>query len=125
MDGHLISLYKIGDMYKNGLYVEKDEVEAFCIFRHCEELMDDEQEEEVGADIYIRLADCYYYASGTERDLGKALRYYQKAEQLYHPRLRDGDFMYKKQYERSMAMQEVVREELQKAIPSYDWVKNK
>ena len=27
-DGHLVSLYKIGDMYKNGYYVEKDEKEA-------------------------------------------------------------------------------------------------
>ena len=31
LDNHLNSLYKIGDMYKNGYYVEKDEKEAFYI----------------------------------------------------------------------------------------------
>ena len=30
-DGHLISLYKIGDMYLNGYYVEKNEREAYAL----------------------------------------------------------------------------------------------
>ena len=33
----------------------------------------------------------------------------------------DGDFMYKKQYERSITMQQLVREELKKEIPDYSW----
>ena len=34
-DGHLRSLYKIGDMYRNGYYVDKNEAEAFYIYMHC------------------------------------------------------------------------------------------
>ena len=34
-DGHLISLYKIGDMYQNGYYVEKNPKEAFLIYNRC------------------------------------------------------------------------------------------
>ncbi len=123
LDSHMISLYKIGDMYKNGLYVEKDEKEAYLIYKHCSEMLDEEQEQGFGADIYIRLADCYYNGTGIEKDLGLALHYYQRAEQLYFPRICDGDFMYKKQYERCISMQQIVREERQKEIPNYSWTK--
>jgi hypothetical protein len=123
LDGHLISLYKVGDMYKNGYYVEKDEKEAFYIYKHCLNYLSDEQNEKFGADIYIRIADCYYYGIGTEKDLRKALKFYQDAEFLYYNRIKDGDFLYKKQYSRCIQMQEAVRKEMQKEIPSYDWVK--
>ena len=121
LDGHLVSLYKIGDMYKNGLYVEKDERQAYYIYRRCSELLTDEQEEIFGADIYIRLADCYYYEVGVEKNLGVSLYCYQKAEQLYYPRIVGGDFAYKKQYERAIKMQRIIREEREKEIPNFDW----
>lgn len=76
----------------------------------------------VGADIYIRMADSYYYAMGTEQDLEKALAYYQIAERLYWTRLQDGDFLIKKQYERAIEMQAKVREELMRNLPGFDWV---
>ena len=123
LDGHIISLYKIGDMYKNGLYVEKDEKEAFYIFQHCSEMLNDDQEKDFGADIYIRLADCYYNAIGTDKNLILALEFYQKAERFYYPRILEGDYFYEKQYERSIAMQQLVREELKKEIPDYSWTK--
>ncbi len=44
---HLISLYKIGDMYLNGLYVEKNEKEAFRICRRCLETVTEEAERRV------------------------------------------------------------------------------
>lgn len=121
LDRHMVSLYKVGDMYKNGLYVEKDEKEAYLIFKYCSESLDEYQEKDFGADIYIRLADCYYNGSGIDKDLVLALEYYQKAERFYYPRILDGDFMYKKQYERSITMQQLVREELKKEIPDYSW----
>ncbi len=121
LDSHIISLYKLGDMYKNGLYVEKDEREAYYIFNHCKEMLDEFQEKEFGADIYIRLADCYFNGAGTDRDLPLALKYYQQAEVLYYPRIVDGDFMYKKQYERAIKMQQIIRDELRKDIPSFTW----
>ena len=124
LDGHIISLYKIGDMYKDGLYVEKDEKEAFFIYKRCLAIMQDYQERMFGADVYIRLADCYYRGEGTDKDLVLALEYYQKAELLYYPRVAKGDFLYKKQYERTIEMQQLVREELKKAIPDYSWTED-
>ena len=120
LDGHVNSLYKIGDMYLNGYYVEKDEVEAFNIYRHCFTLLEDNADL-FGADVYIRLADCYFYGTGTEINYQNALSFYQLAEKYYYPRISDGDFMYTKQYYRSIEMQNKVREELGKNIPSYDW----
>lgn len=125
LDSHMVSLYKIGDMYKNGLYVEKDEKEAYFIYKHCSEMLDEFQERDFGADIYIRLADCYCNGVGTEKNLILALEFYQKAERFYYPRILDGDYLYEKQYERSITMQQVVREELKKEIPNFSWTKNK
>lgn len=123
--GRVNSLYKIGDMYKNGYYVEKDEYEAYHIYNHCSNIMSTNEhiEKEYGADICMRLADCAYNGIGTEKNLGLALYCYQKAEQLYYPRVNNGDFMYKKQYERAVEMQQVIREERKKKLPKYDWVK--
>ena len=121
LDKHLISLYKIGDMYRKGYYVEKDESEAYYIYEHCRQMMTEEQENSFGADIYIRLADCNFNGVGTERDLLLALKYYQTAEVLYFNRIANGDFLYKNQYERSIKMQQVVRNEMSKDIPRYSF----
>ena len=110
--------------YKNiKLVVEKDEKQAYLIFKYCSESLDEYQEEFLGADIYIRLADCYYNGSGIDKDLVLALEYYQKAERFYYPRVLDGDYLHKKRYERSNTMQQLVREELKKEIPDYSWTK--
>ena len=111
-------------MYKNGYYVEKDEREAYYIFEQCKKMLNAEQEQDFGADIYIRLADCLFEGVGTEQDLQLALEYYQKAETLYYPRILDGDFLYRKQYERAIAMQQVIRKELQEKLPDYAWTAN-
>ncbi len=123
LDGHLISLYKIGDMYKNGYYVEKDEKEAFYVYKHCLSELGEINTPICGADIHIRIADCYFYAIGTEKNLGLALTHYQEAEKLYWTRMSEGDYLIKKQFERSIEMQSKVRAEMQKKLPSFDWVK--
>ncbi len=123
LDNRIISLYKIGDMYKNGYYVEKDEKQAYCIYKRCIDILDEETEKESGADVYMRLADCYFKGIGTLKNFKKALEYYQKAEGLYYPRIKNGDFMHRKQFERAIAMQELSREEIKKGMPKYDWVK--
>lgn len=124
LDNHLISLYKIGDMYKNGYYVEKDENEAFCIYKHCFDGLNEINTPIAGADIYIRMADCYFNGTGTKRNPAIALEYYQIAERLYWIRLQEGDFLIKKQYERSIEMQAKAREEMKKDLPGFTWVNN-
>ena len=53
-DGQLISLYKIGDMYRNGYYVEKNEVEAFHIYSRCLDTMTDEAAQIVAGPVLLR-----------------------------------------------------------------------
>lgn len=120
-DGHLRSLYKIGDMYRDGHYVKKNEFEAYRIYRHCLDNMTDIALPLVGADVMMRMADCYFEGIGTEVDYELALHYYQKAEQLFYKRLQDGDFLIKGNYEKVIARQIEVRNKMQGALPSYDW----
>lgn len=117
----ITSLYKIGDMYKNGYFVEKDEKAAFSIYLACLEALDEYSVDFSGADVHIRLADCAYYGIGTEKRLETAMSHYQIAERLYYERLMRGDFLIKGQYERAVKGQEKVREEMQKTLPDFSW----
>lgn len=122
-DGHLRSLYKIGDMYLHGQYVEKNATEAFHIYVRCAETMTDAAIPHVGADVMMRLGDCYFEGLGTEPDYAMALKYYQDAERLFFDRLMDGDFLINKGYEKVIRRQEEVRIKMSELLPSFDWTK--
>lgn len=121
-DGHIRSLYKIGDMYRNGYYIPQNEAEAFCIYRRCEETMTEAALLLVGADVMMRLGDCYFSGIGTQVDDKKALEYYQKAERLFFTRLEQGDFLIRNCYDRVIKRQAETRKRLQATLPSYEWV---
>lgn len=74
-----ICLYKIGDMYKNGYYVEKNENAAFRLYENAYEIACRENRLYSG-DAALRLADCYKNGVGTETDQDQALYYYLIAE---------------------------------------------
>lgn len=122
-DGHLRSLYKIGDMYRKGYYVEKNETEAFRIYDHCMQTMTEEALPLVGADVMMRMGDCYFSGIGTDVDYKTARTYYQRAEQLFFERLEEGDFMIRNCYNHVVARQNDIRRELEAALPSFEWVK--
>ncbi len=122
-DGQICSLYKIGDMYRNGYYVKKNELEAFRIYNRCLELMPDEAVAFVGADVMMRIADCHFEGIGTEVDYEAALEHYQKAEQLFYSRLQNGDFLIRGCYEKVIARQDEARKKMKEALPSYEWTK--
>lgn len=122
--GRLTSLYKIGDMYRYGLYVPQDNGEAFSIYNRCLKTLTDEDMPICGADIFIRIGDCFFEEIGVEQDLIGALHYYQMAERLFYERMAQGDFMIQKQYQKSIDRGNEVRELLQKELPDYEWAKN-
>lgn len=123
-DGHIRSLYKIGDMYRYGQYVAKNACEAFRIYTRCFDTMHDGVLPLVGADVSVRIADCFFEGIGTEIDYEKALEYYQRAEHLFYHRLQDGDYMIKTSYEKVIARQEEARRKMRESLPKYDWVKH-
>lgn len=120
-DGHICSLYKIGDMYRNGYYVKKNEIEAYSIYKRCLETMTAEAMPLVGADVMMRIADCYFEGIGTEVEYEYALEYYQKAEQLFYKRLQKGDFLIKGNYQKVIERQEKARQKMKEKLPSYEW----
>lgn len=122
-DGHIRSLYKIGDMYRNGYYVEKNEKEAFYIYSRCVQTMTEDAISLVGADVMMRMGDCYFVGIGTDVDYKLAMIYYQRAEQMFYERLEDGDFMIKGCYDHVIQRQSETRNKLQSTLPSFQWVK--
>lgn len=124
-DNNLRSLYKIGDMYRNGYYVPKNEVEAFRIYDRCANSLTAELIPVVGADLMMRMGDCYFSGIGTDPDYKKALGYYQQAEHLFFDRLENGDFMIRKCYDRVITRQSEIRKKLESTLPSFEWTRQK
>lgn len=120
-DGHITSLFKIGDMYRNGYYVDRNEDEAFRIYNHCYEKLTSESLHFAGAEVMIRMADCYYQGIGTDIDDKKALYFYQQTEYFCLDRLENGDYFVKGLYEKSIRLQADVREKLIKNLPDFEW----
>lgn len=121
-DGHLRSLYKIGDMYRNGFYVEKNPQEAFHIYSRCVETMTEMAIPQVGADVMMRMGDCYFEGIGVEVNYMSAMEYYQKAERMFFERLKEGDFLIKGCYDKVIRRQAEARKKMQEQLPSFDWV---
>lgn len=120
-DGHLISLYKIGDMYLNGLHVTRNEKEAFCIFMRCIETMTPEAEDRVAGPVYLRLGRMFLEGIGTEQNLKNALICYQKAETFLYDMVLSGDVMYRKSLGAAIKGQQKVRELLAEKLPETNW----
>ena len=120
-DGHLISLYKIGDMYLNGYYVKKNPVEAFLIYKHCLATMTDEASKYVSGPVHLRLGNMYLEGVGAERDPEQALLHYSLAEIMLYQMVKDGDVMYKRSLRSAIEGQARARALLEKELPGQEW----
>ncbi len=120
-DGHLISLYKIGDMYLNGYYVDKNPVEAFHIFSRCLETMTDEAAPIVAGPVFLRMGNAFLNGSGTEEDPKNALVCFQKAEAFLYDMVAEGNVMYKKSLKAAIDGQAKAREKLAASLTGSDW----
>ena len=120
-DGQLISLYKIGDMYRNGYYVEKNEVEAFHIYSRCLDTMTDEAAQIVAGPVLLRVGSAFLNGIGTEVDLKKALICFQQAEAYLYDMVAGGNVMYKKSLQAAIYGQTEARAKLAEALPDKEW----
>ena len=98
-EGHIVSQYKIGDMYLNGYYVKKNESEAFRIYVHCVDNMPDEAAARSGGPLYLRLGNLFLNGTGTEKNLFTALYCFQRAEYHLFQMVKDGDERYRSSLE--------------------------
>ena len=111
-EGSTVSLYKIGDMYLNGYYVEKNPVEAFRIYSRCLECLPDELATEAGGSILLRLGDCYLNGLGTMPDPQTALRAYTLAEERLRKQVLAGEKTYETSLQAAIEGKEKAKEKL-------------
>ena len=71
----------------------------------------------VGADVMLRMGDCYFYGIGIETNWNKAYHFYHNPEIMYYERLMNGDFMIKKCYEKAIQRQEQIRQKRNTDFP--------
>ena len=120
-DGHLISLYKIGDMYYNGYYVEKNEKEAFLIYNRCLNQMDKNSAQYVAGPVHLRLGNMFLNGIGTEKNAEQAMWHYHAAEYFLYNMVKDGEVMYKKSLRDAIEGQTIAREMIMEDLPSDEW----
>lgn len=120
-DGHLISLYKIGDMYRSGYYVEKDQTESFRIYMRCLDTMTDEAAPKVAGPVFLRLGYAFLNGEGTDEDAKTALVCFQKAEAFLYDMVAGGNAMYKKSLRLAIEGQSKARAKLAEALPDDEW----
>jgi len=80
---HPNSMYKIGDMYRKGLYVEKNVSTAIYWYRKAMRYCPRDSDY-ILASVGLRLGRCYLYGEGTKKSLMKALNYLQLAERKFY-----------------------------------------
>ena len=83
------ALYKIGDMYRYGRYVKKDEQMALIFY---EQALDEVYENHfVYPDVAKRIGECALYGIGMEKDIYRALEMLTKAELLTYTKIKERD----------------------------------
>ena len=115
-EGRLVSLYKIGDMYLNGYYVQKDEREAFALYSRCLEISDID-DVMVDGPVHLRLGDLYLKGAGTDWDPEQAMYHYNLAEILLYRMVKDGDTMYMQSLRNAVEGQRQARMLLKDRLP--------
>ena len=120
-NGQLISLYKIGDMYRYGYYVEQNLQQALMIYHRCLAMMTNDDSKYVSGPVHLRLGDMYLNGLGTEKDCEAALFHYNVAEVMLYQMVKN-EYMYKKSLRQAIEGQAKAREELAKNIPEDEWI---
>lgn len=94
--GFYESLYKLGDMYLNGYYVEKNPEQAVELYTQVYDAVEiqfrEEEFEGVFADISLRLGSLYRKGIGCKQDDYKALFIYTMADYAIKERMRRENF---------------------------------
>lgn len=120
--GSLESLYRLGDMYLRGQYVDKDEREAFIIYNRCNQMIGDNGNDHIVGPVHLRLGSLFLDGIGTNPDPESALFHYNLAEIMLYRMVKDGNYMYKKSLRLAIEGQAKARALLANNIPKDEWI---
>lgn len=116
LTGSIRSLYKVADFYRYGYFVDQDTVEAYNIYMRCMETMTEDDVDDVGADIFVRVGDCSYEGVGTPVDIETAYIFYSRAEILLYQRLMQRDYFMKDNLKKVQERLEIIRKQANASI---------
>lgn len=127
-DNDATSLYKVGDMYKNGYYVQQDLVTAYKIYERSYEIFKSEEDEydydpSKAADAAFRVGECLLNGIGCDQDVMKALEYLQLAERGFVERVSKGEYFLRKMLKATVEKENEARQKLSEKLPDEDWAK--
>ena len=119
LTGRYEATYKLGDMFRNGYYVEKnDKMTAFFYRRALDLVWDDEMSSmKYAGCVYQRMGDLFYEGIGVKKDDAEAFYYYQHAEGYYYKQIAEGDNYHIDQVKVVIERQKKLRRRLQKKLP--------
>lgn len=104
------AMYKLGDMYRAGQFMEKDEKMAFALYVKAEE--NSYEGQHAYPDICSRLGKAYLYGTICEKNVYKAYEFLSKAELYTMEKLRNMDPFAKKLLPKIQEMLNLARKEL-------------
>lgn len=121
--GRYEAMYKLGDMFRYGYYVEKDDrMTAYCYRKSAELIQNDDMASiKCHGSVYHRLGDIHYEGIGVEKNLKQALFFYQLAETNYYDQIEEGDKYHVDQVAVVIDKQKKIRKQLQKNLPEYEF----
>ena len=108
-NGYPVSLYKIGDMYRKGLYVAKNPFEAFLLYNRALREATDDDSKRISGPVHLRLGEMCLTGEGTDKDPQQALLHFNLAEIMLLQMVMDGDMMYRKSLEEAIKGQKKAR----------------
>ncbi len=123
LTGRYEATYKLGDMFRNGYYVEKNEKMTAYLYRRALDLVwkDEMSNEKFAGCVYQRVGDLYYEGIGVEKNDAEAFRYYQLAECYYYKQIAEGDNYHIDQVSVIIEKQKKLRKRLQKTLPDFEF----
>ena len=83
------ALYKVGDMYRYGRYVRKDEKMAVLFYEQA--LGETYERDPMYPDIVKRIGECALYGIGMDKDIYLALEMLTKAELATYTKIKERD----------------------------------
>jgi hypothetical protein len=113
--GNANAMYKLGDMYYYGSYVEKDLDASFYWYssaRQQKTEADRDYQSFLDASIAMRLGRAFLYGEGTEIDLDRAVSELETAESLFWEQVHIGNIFAQGQLSKTQNLLEVVKNKL-------------
>jgi len=83
---------KLGDMYRDGIYVPKDERMAFSMYEKCYHVVSHDASNDAYPACLVRLAECLYHGIGTEINRSVACNMIKEAERILRIQMEQGNY---------------------------------